>query len=896
MAGASVTESARVLGVSRGTVSKVMTAFEREGKMSAAKHRSGRKSKLTERGRQTLKRIVREDRKTTAPKITAELNEDLHNTVSTKTVCRELHKSGFHGRAAIRKPLLSMTNVSKHLEWCSGVNLSSHVLTTDELSVLSRGLNFVPVNRFNCFEWVKDLNLFCRKLKWKKFFRHNSREACKQQGLNEEDIEGYEALIGLLNENDRVPTAGKGPFTTLRNKSERMPPVGDMGNIDIFASLVERDLKKLAGPEWENKDNLLASERIALEALKKNDQIVVKPSDKGGNMVILNHIEYREMCYAILQDNSTYEVLKENPMASYKEELQLILSGALAEGVISKTEFDFILPKFPLVATFYALPKIHKGLNPLKGRPIVSGVDSLTQNSGLYIDQILRPFVVCMPSYLRDTSDLLLKLEGVHLEGNAWLASIDIEALYSNIPHDVGIKGVGHFLSQRSIACRGHNSFLTSLLQYILTHNAFCFDGKFYHQLRGTAMGCPCAPSYANLFLGWWEETIVFGGEEKWWHCLISLWYRFIDDVFMVWTGDKDQFEEFVRELNRNSVNLRFTSEIQKTEIPFLDIKIQKDRMGGISTSIFRKPTSTNSLLHWQSHHPVPLKRGIPKGQFLRLRRNCSRNDLFQRQAGDMFCRFKNKGYPQHVLDTAYDFARKADRAKLLQKREIKDSTELIRVIGTFDVNHQEVRKVLSKHWDVLRLDPDLKNIIGERPNITFRKGRSIRDMLVHSQYRRPLAGGTWLDRRPCGFFKCGDCSFCNYMRPGKSFCSASTGRMFFYRGFSNCKTTGVIYMATCSCPKNYIGKTRREFRRRVGEHLGDIRHKRETPLAKHMWMYHNGDLGDIKFCAVEVVHVNPRGGNVDKVMLRRECEWIFRMESLEPRGLNEQLSYACFL
>ncbi|KAF2361686.1 GoLoco motif [Trinorchestia longiramus] len=39
MAGVSVAETARMLGVSRGTVSKIMTAFEREGKMSSAKHR-----------------------------------------------------------------------------------------------------------------------------------------------------------------------------------------------------------------------------------------------------------------------------------------------------------------------------------------------------------------------------------------------------------------------------------------------------------------------------------------------------------------------------------------------------------------------------------------------------------------------------------------------------------------------------------------------------------------------------------------------------------------------------------------------------------------------------------------------------------------------------------------
>ena len=42
----------------------------------------------------------------TSHKIAAELNGHLENPVSTKTVGLELHKAGFHGRPAIRKPLL----------------------------------------------------------------------------------------------------------------------------------------------------------------------------------------------------------------------------------------------------------------------------------------------------------------------------------------------------------------------------------------------------------------------------------------------------------------------------------------------------------------------------------------------------------------------------------------------------------------------------------------------------------------------------------------------------------------------------------------------------------------------------------------------------------------------
>lgn len=49
------------------------------------------------------------------------------------------------------------------------------------------------------------------------------------------------------------------------------------------------------------------------------------------------------------------------------------------------------------MATFYGLPKVHKGYTPLKGRHIVSGINNLTQNAGTYVDKVLSTFVTAMP-------------------------------------------------------------------------------------------------------------------------------------------------------------------------------------------------------------------------------------------------------------------------------------------------------------------------------------------------------------------------------------------------------------------------------------------------------------------------------------------------------------------
>jgi transposase len=73
LAGASVTKTATLLGVSRATVSKVVSAYTNHGNTSA-KRNSGKKSTLTERDCHVLRRIALKNHRTTAAQVSGQQN------------------------------------------------------------------------------------------------------------------------------------------------------------------------------------------------------------------------------------------------------------------------------------------------------------------------------------------------------------------------------------------------------------------------------------------------------------------------------------------------------------------------------------------------------------------------------------------------------------------------------------------------------------------------------------------------------------------------------------------------------------------------------------------------------------------------------------------------------
>ena len=140
----------------------------------------------------------------------------------------------------------------------------------------------------------------------------------------------------------------------------------------------------------------------------------------------------------------------------------------------------------------------------LKLRLIVAGPSCLTHRLSNLLDILLRPFTKHVKSNLRDTTDFLNNLPN-NVQPKTLLASFDIDALYSNIPHDLGIQAVEYWLEKypEELRNRFSKDFVLDGIKFILENNTFSFNQAHYKQVKGTAMGTKVAPVYATLTIGY---------------------------------------------------------------------------------------------------------------------------------------------------------------------------------------------------------------------------------------------------------------------------------------------------------------------------------------------------------------------------------------------------------
>ena len=171
-------------------------------------------------------------------------------------------------------------------------------------------------------------------------------------------------------------------------------------------------------------------------------------------------------------------------------------------------------------------------------------------------------------------------------------------------------------------------------------------------------------PPYAIIFMDSLEEDILSNSILK-----TLVWWRYIDDIFMMWEHGEEELQKFLETLNCYHPTIKFTAEYSRAKINFLDVTVIK-KGNQLVTDLYIKPTDTHQYLHASSCHVSHCKKSIPFSQTLPLNRICSENTFFDKRCNELEIWHKKRGYSDKLVRGQILKARKFSRSEVLNKQK----------------------------------------------------------------------------------------------------------------------------------------------------------------------------------------------------------------------------------
>ena len=414
------------------------------------------------------------------------------------------------------------------------------------------------------------------------------------------------------------------------------------GKAEEFRVQVKSAIQKLKPP----RSNLTRGERRAITELKKDKSRMVLTADKGVALVVLNTEDYLKKAQDLLNQN-TYRALTSDPTMRLKNKMINLLKTIKTKGRLSEDLYKKLYPTGAGSPKFYGLPKIHKPGMPL--RPIVSSIGGVTYHTSKEVARILKPLVGKSDHHVKNTQDFIESIKGIHLSEDQCMVSYDVKALFTSVPTKKACIIIRQRLEEDpELSQRTSLSIddIISLLEFCITSTYFSFQGKYYEQVEGAAMGSPLSPIVANIYMETFEVEAIRSAPSP-----PKFWKRFVDDTFTILESSKK--EEFLTHLNSIDQQIQFTAEESREDgaMPFLDILVTPGKDGSISTSVYRKPTHTDLYLQWESHHPLSSKYSVIGTLQHRANTICSSPQLLQEEEEHLQQALMRCQYPNWALN-----------------------------------------------------------------------------------------------------------------------------------------------------------------------------------------------------------------------------------------------------
>ena len=472
----------------------------------------------------------------------------------------------------------------------------------------------------------------------------------------------------------------------LRHGLQHAIPPRFISKTDVFATFdtlhraMKKDLKGNEGNvELKSQLSLLACTYIGkykvnkktlekhniLKKLQRNKDIVITRPDKGNGVVILNKMDYSSMLYDIVGDDRKFKKLNNDKTLLREGQLQRFLRKLKKEGFFSDVEYAKVYPGGSSVARIYGLPKMHKLVNEndkLKLRPIVSCINAYNYELSSYLAKMLTPLIP-MDYCAKDTFTFIKDIRKEKVPGT-FMVSYDVTSLFTNIPLDETITIAVDLIFESNPNIKISKNELKDLFQFATCRSHFLFDGNFYDQVDGVAMGSPLGPVLANLFMSVNEKNWINDYQSS----PIFFYKRYVDDIFCLLKNETEA-NNFLKYLNDKHPSIKFTMETEvNKKIPFLDILIKMSETGEFVTSVYRKSTFSGLFMNFRSFLPKMYKLGLILTLVDRVYKICHDRMTFNFEIKKVKGFLCKNAYPPHLIDQQIK--------KYLKKTQVTENRE----------------------------------------------------------------------------------------------------------------------------------------------------------------------------------------------------------------------------
>ena len=162
-----------------------------------------------------------------------------------------------------------------------------------------------------------------------------------------------------------------------------------------------------------------------------------------------------------------------------------------------------------------------------------------------FLTKILQKYIGITPTCVKDSKGFSEYLRSVHLGKDEKLVSFDISAFFTSIPVPTALEVINQLFTEHIEVPEARGKYnctfkentvglkkdeVMKLLKLVLENCIFSFQGNFFKQLHGAAMGSPYSPVVANIYMEYFKD-LTLGPELP---ILIKEWKRYVDDVFSI--------------------------------------------------------------------------------------------------------------------------------------------------------------------------------------------------------------------------------------------------------------------------------------------------------------------------------------------------------------------------